>query len=230
MAVAYSTHASVATGGTTQNPTRTITVAGTNPVLFVCVGISSTTTTVSSISWSLGGGTPVNLIGVRNSDSYLYVGVIPAPTAGAGTVTVNKSAAGDVHQIDVLLFTGADQTTPSAIGDVVSVADSSDGQTLTASNLVAGDASLGAASSTQTGNPTGVTPNAVYTNNSTADNFQTGYATGTASITFTYDSTSFIAQGVVRIAQAAGAPSGSLLTRGVKDLSGGMSDMSGGMG
>jgi hypothetical protein len=181
MAVAFVIDASGL--GSAQSPTFNITVSGTNPVLLVDVGLDSTTATVSSVSWSLGSGTPAEVKNVRSGTAFATVFAIPAPVAGAGTVTVNKSTTSINHQIDVACFSGADQTNPCPAGDAV--ADALDGGTLTPAHLAAGDATNGCAVNTIAGNPVGVSPNSRYVNTTTSVNIEAGDATGTTGLTYT---------------------------------------------
>lgn len=186
MQAAYSTHvnrtpnASAGTGGAIN-----ITVAGTDPVLMVGVALKSATETVSALSWSLGGGTPVLVKAARTGTAYSAIWKIPAPAAGAGTLTVTLSGS-VVWQADVALFVGADQTDPSPAADgVSSTVNTQTTVTLTPTNLRSNDASFGIGGSDQF-DPTGVTPNQIYLNATTAINLQTGYATGTTGVGFTY--------------------------------------------
>lgn len=185
--------------GSAQSPTFNITVSGTNPVLLIDVGMDSTTATVSSVSWSLGSGTPVEVKNSRSGTAFASVWAIPAPGAGAGTVTVNKSAAAINHQIDVSCFSGADQTTPCPTADAV--ADTLDGGSLTPAHLAAGDATNGCAVNTIAGNPAGVSPNSRYVNTTTSINIEAGDATGATGLTYTTNGGgASIAKVAVRIA------------------------------
>lgn len=184
MAVAFLTNTSAL--GSAQNPTFNITVSGTNPVLIIDVGLDSTTETVSSVSWSLGSGTALEIKNVRNSTAFSSVWAIPAPGAGAGTVTVNKSAASINHQIDVQVWTGADQTTPCPTGDAVTSIVHQAATTLTPTNLTANDGTAGNGINTVGDTPTSVTPNQRYLNSTTSVNQETGDATGTTGVTLNY--------------------------------------------
>lgn len=208
-AVAYSTHASVTPGTGTTATTGSFTVSGTNPVLVIHVGLDSLTATVSSVSWSLGSGTAVDVKSVRNVSAFADSWCIPAPAGGSGTATVNISAS-VAYQVDVSLFTGADQTTPCPTGDAVTATVTGTGSNgpITPTNLTANDANSTGDAHTVASDCGGITPNAVYTNSSTSVNLQTGYALGNTSTTATYVSesgTPLKAMVGVRVASAAAA-------------------------
>lgn len=188
--------------GSAQNPTFNITVSGTAPALIVEVGLDSTTATVSSMSWSLGSGTAVEVKNVRSGTAFNSIWAIPAPGAGAGTVTVNKSAASINHQVDIACFQNTDQTAPCPPGDAVTTTSNS-GVTLTPLNLTAADATTGAGVNTVAGNPTGVTPNSRYVNTTTSVNIEAGDNIGTSGITLTNLGSGSVAGVAVRIVQGA---------------------------
>lgn len=214
-AVAFVTH-TAGTPTTSSTAAHAITISGSNPVLVVGTGIATATATVLSAVWDLGGGTSVEIKNLEViSTQYNSVWCVPAPTAGAGTLTITYSTS-IPHQSDVMLYSGADQTTPCPTGDVVSSISNATSVTLTPTNLTASDASVGVGVNV-TDNPTGVTPNSSYLNTTTSVNLQTGYNTGTTGATFHYDvsgdSHDMIA---IRIVAAGGAiPRHHLSTMGV---------------
>jgi len=207
LAVAYG-GTNISATGNAQNPTLNITVSGTNPVLVQCVGLDSTTATVTGLSWSLGSGTTVDVRSVRSGTAFCDVWAIPAPSAGAGTVTINKSAASINHQLDVILYTGADQTTPCPSGDAVTSTTTASTQTLTPTNLGASDGSAGNGINTVSNNPNGVTPNQRYLNATTSINMQTGDATGTTGVTLKYNSPDIGAGSVGKVVVRIQVPTG----------------------
>lgn len=174
----FSTDTNWANGTAVSATSASITVSGANPLLVVQIAFNSATATVSSVSWSLGSGTTVNVKSVRNSNTYVNTWCVPAPAAGAGTITANFSAS-IPFQINVELWTGADQTTPCPTGDAATVT-ATGGTTLTPNvlNLGARDADVCLGGLTVSGNGTGVTPNAIHNNASTTINAEDGYATG----------------------------------------------------
>lgn len=164
--------------GTAASAAPTITVSGANPLLVVQVAFSSGTATVSSVSWSLGSGTAVNVQSVRNSNTFVNTWCVPAPTAGAGTLTATFSAS-VAFQINVELWTSTNQTTPCPTGDAAT-ATATGGTALTPNvlNIGANDADVCIGGLTVSGNPLGVTPTAIHLNASTVINAEDGYATG----------------------------------------------------
>jgi hypothetical protein len=191
MAVAFDIAASVV-----HNTGASFTISHTigsvaNPVLVVHVAIASATVTVSSVSWDLGSGTTVGVLRAALSGSgagAIEIWTIPAPVTGAGTITVNLSASAAFHGVSHS-FSGADQTTPASAADNASSqpTGSQTSVTETPANLTANDASSGGGINIVAGNPSSVTPNQTYLNNSGAVNMETGYAIGTGGITFNWD-------------------------------------------
>lgn len=204
MAVAFVTHAAV-TPATGSSFTRTITVSGTNPVLGISIGISSTggTAVVSSVTWSLGGSlSEIKNLRAVTTTTFGSIWALAAPAAGAGTLTITLSASVP-YQADAWVFSGADQTTPCPTGDAVT--SGTDDAVLTPTNLTANDATTGLGTNTVLGNAVSVAPNQRYLDLTTAVNLMTGDATGTTSLTFSNeDAPTFFAFVAVRIA-AAGA-------------------------
>jgi hypothetical protein len=162
-----------------------ITVPTTNPVLLAGIALSSSTATVSTVTWSLGSGTPLEVKNARFNDCFTSVWAMPAPVAGAGTVAVTLSAP---YQAAAETATNAHQTTPCPTADAVGVTqDAGSSMTLTPLNLVAGDLSFGAAANTLAGNPLGISQNDRFKNATTAVNIQAGDSAGTAALTASWD-------------------------------------------
>lgn len=204
MAVAFDAVANVspATGSSFN---ISITAPSTNPVIVVGIGLEGTTVTVSSVSWSLGSGTAVEVLTARKSDAFASVWAIPAPTAGAGTVAVTLSAS-VAYQGGAETFTGAHQTTPCPAADAVASTPTGApaNVTITPANLTANDASFGTGVNTVSNNPTGITANDRFKNSTTNVNIQVGDSSGTGALTATYTDTSDNRAAVgVRIAEAA---------------------------
>jgi hypothetical protein len=199
--------------GSAQNPTFSITVSGTNPAIMVGSGLDSASATISSVSWSLGSGTAVEVKNQRTGPSFATVFAVPAPAAGAGTLTVNKSVGAINHQVAVSVLSDTHQTTPAPTGDAVTdtyaASNVSTALPLTPANLTANDASFMAGVNTTNNNPTGVSPNSVYFDATTSVNLQTGYRLGTGAITANYTDTGATGGNIslvaVRVAQFAAA-------------------------
>lgn len=192
------------TGGTSASWT----LSGANLGIFLSIATfdGTNTQTVSVVSWSLGSGTPIQVGETsRGGGSHIFLWVIPAPTAGAGTYTVTLSQS-QQYQITATYFTGCHQTTPAPVGDIVTVNVDGSPATLTPTNLTANDASYGGGGS-DSNDPSGVTPNETYSNNTTAINLQAGYATGVTGVTFAWTAVGAgQAIAVTRIAEAATSP------------------------
>jgi hypothetical protein len=195
MAVAYSAHTTVTPLTNSTVTSGSWAIAGTNLVIVIVVTLESATVTVTGVSWSLGSGTAYQvatalstLFGAAGARTSVWA--IPAPTAGTGTYTVNVSGSVPL-QLDALLFTGADQTTPCPIGDAATTTGSIvvGPTTVTPTNLGATDATAGGAANTYAGSPNGITPNSTYLDSSSNVNIQAGYATGTTGLSAGYDST-----------------------------------------
>lgn len=193
MAVAYSgTRVNIQVGSaTTSTANAGLTVSGTNPAILVPVVILDATGTVSSITWSLGSGTPYLVVSARGgsgNSTYSAIWVVPAPTGGAGTITINMSGS-IVWAGAADLWTGCDQTTPcpTAAGDTASDITSTQVVTLTPTNLTASDGCFlcGANSSA---NITSVTPNQTLVNNAGSIDIGSGYNTGGSGTTITMSS------------------------------------------
>jgi len=180
VAVAYSSSQS-ARGTSAAQATPSITVSGTNPVLVIglTIDVSGGNPTINSVTFG-GTGTPVSVIDIGTTAVRTAIWVVPAPS-GSGVVTLNLSASKPV-QISVSLFTGANQTTPCPAADAVSSMADVTSITLSPANLTANDGSYGAFGHTIIDDCTGVTPNAILTDSTTAVNFQTGYRIGTGSL------------------------------------------------
>jgi hypothetical protein len=187
-AVAYggTTVSGKATGSSFTSPN--IKVSGSNPLLVVDIGISSTTATVSSVSFSAG-GTGVQAISARSTDALSAIWCIPAPTTGTGTVTVNLSTS-VAYQYAISLYNGADQTTPCPAGNAVSSTASQMLTSVTPTNLTANDGSSASCTLTVSGNPTGVGQYQRSLDATSAVNLETGDNFGTGGVNCAYDSTS----------------------------------------
>lgn len=229
MAVSFSTHAS-ASPVTTTNIAISLTVGGTNPALVQIIGIADDTATVTSLSWTLGSGTTVQITSVAGST--IAVGspfartaawAIPAPGAGAGTARAGFSASVPI-QSDLLLFIGADQTTPCPATDVnASWTGAADYATtsLTAPNLTANDAICGGCVNSVASDPTSITPTQTYLNNGTACNLMAGYGIGNTTMVFTWvDNNGNKSAVAVRVAAAAASGGVSQPIMAYGDLSG----------
>lgn len=216
MSVAWVVSANVAPGGTTTPFTFGITVSGTNPVLMVGIGLASDTATITAVTWSLGSGTPFEVKNIRAGTAYASVWAIPAPTAGAGTISVSVSEAAIYHQAAASVFSGADQTSSvSSTGDADAESFTPLGTggvtrylTVTPLNLTANDCSFGVSVNTLAGDELGFATNDRYKNSTTAVNLAIGDSSGTTDlIASLLDATVFnwVAIGV-RVVVAGGAP------------------------
>lgn len=159
------------------------TISGPNPAMVVEIVFNSTTITVSSVTWSLGAGTPVQIAIVRGGSGFATTSAIwavPAPTTGTGTLQVTLSSGVDfVFNADN--FTGADQTTPCPSGDAQTDTTTAASLTLTPTNLTANDATAGCGASTA--NVTSASPHQTMLTNAPAVGEVAGYATGTTGLT-----------------------------------------------
>jgi len=212
MAVAFSTNVTQVenfNGSVAKN----ITVSGANPVLIVDIAINDATATVTSVTWSLGSGTTVEVKTARGTEAFASVWAVPAPAPGAGTLTYNLSATKN-NTGNISLYTGADQTTPCPLADAVSSVAQLTSETLTPANLTASDAAAGHCVATVSGDVTGVTPNQDFLDIGADMDMGAGHANGTTGVTFAYaDTSSHSAKVAVRIAAAGGgggAASGSI--------------------
>lgn len=224
MSVALGTGTATVSGRGT-NSTFTsgnLTITGSNLAIVVSVAIKSGTVTVSSVSWSLGSGTAIKVKSVlanNNGGDDQEIWVIPAPTAGTGTIGITLSASG-AAQYSGTYFTGAHQTTPCPTGDAVSSTTTVHSETLTPTNLTANDASYGAGSD-NFADVSSVTPNQTLLDDTTVINMMAGYATGTTGVTLVYvqnPPADDVAKVAVRIQSAAAAivaHGGSLLMLGL---------------
>ena len=195
--------------GTGGSFTISITVPAGNPVLMVGIGLSSTTETVSSVSWSLGGGTPVEIKTVRLNASFASVWAIPNPGIGAGIITVTLSSSVP-FQGAAETFTAADQTTPCPISDAISASGTDVTQLIvTPTNLSANDASFAVGVNTVADDPSGVSQNDRFKNATTAVNLQVGDSVGTAALSANWTLSGSLGKQVaigVRIVPPSAAP------------------------
>lgn len=178
-------------------------VNGINPLIIVCIGMASTTATVSSVAVSAGltASTPVEVKTVRDSDAYTSIWAIPAPS-GTGTITVTLSASVP-WQSHAILLANADQRIPCPTEDAVTATDPGgifSSLSLTPTNLTNEDASVGFASLTVAGEPSGFLPNQTFLNTTTSVNSTGGYRLGFGSVTSNYISVNgFKAMVAVRV-------------------------------
>lgn len=194
------------------------TISGSDPLILVSIGMASNTAEVTSVTWSLGSGTPVEVakwartVGIA-SDIYQSVWAIPAPVTGGGTYTVTLTE-NVSFQISASYFTGAHQTTPCPItdDDYESSNTVPDGAafTLTPTNVGANDAMFVGYSHRSSGDTNGwTTGTLLYESNSTATNMLTGYQLGVGSMTsaaMSSGSGTHAAAAAVRIQVSGGAP------------------------
>jgi hypothetical protein len=186
MAVAEVTSAN-ATSATQSSFTISITVSGTNPVLIVKTVLNSATATVSSVTWSLGSGTTTEVKALRGSNGVLSsIWVVPAPSAGAGTITVNLSASVPSGGT-ATVFSGTDQVSPCPTADAVTSTSIGASTVLTPGNLSANDASDCLGANITSGNWSSATPNQRVINNTNDPGYIGGDATGTTGVTLNND-------------------------------------------
>lgn len=194
--------------------TINITVSGSNPVLMVGVNLHSVTATVSTVSWSLGSGTTVEIKNVRGATGVLTsIWAVPAPVAGAGTLTVTPSTT-VLCGGNATNYSGADQSTPSATGDAVTSVSTATATTLTPANLVLGDGSYAMGSNIVLGNWVSATPNQRAIDNTDDPGYLAGDATGTTGVTLNSDgglAAGDVAMVGVRIKQVSAAAAQSLM-------------------
>lgn len=185
MAVAYGGSVPAITPATSTGTTSASwTISGSDLAIVVYIGAYLSGVTVSSVTWSLGSGTPYQ-VGtlIENTTDHVFIWAIPAPTAGSGTLTVTLSGSCP-WQISASYFTGADQTTPGVIASVATSNSTAASVALTATGLTANDADVGAATNSLVGDITGITPNQTFLNQSTTINLGCGYALGNTAVTF----------------------------------------------
>ena len=220
--VAFSTNVT-ASGNGTSTGAMNLTVSGSNPVIVIHTGSHTAGYSVTSVSWSQGGGTPYQVVTstevTTSNNANMDDWCIPAPAGGAGTVTVNFSAS-LFYQVDAELFTGADQANPCPIGDATS-SQQMNPITLTPTNLTSYDvSSMGAVdySGDISGN---VSNNSIYHSISTMD-MGTGYSTSTAATSQSFTSVNGGLANAIRIKASADSNSTSyqILNDGAGDLSG----------
>lgn len=187
MAVAFGSTRSITPATGTGNTSSSWSVTGTDLLIVVYIGMADVSATVSSVSWSLGSGTAVQVGSSRlgGDNAFGAVWAIPAPSSGSGTYTVSLSASVP-YQISADYFTGCDQTTPCPSGDIDT--DTGDGAgsaiTWTPANVGASDASAVCYAHTTTGDTTGLSAGTLtYESNSTAVNMLSGYRLASNTIT-----------------------------------------------
>lgn len=221
-AVAYISHTGTKASAQPDLVLTSFAVSGTNPVIVLNIAWSSTTVTVSSIVLSAGltGGTPVEIKTLRSTagtgkTTNISVWAIPAPS-GTGTITVNLSGAVDCF-LDALLLQGADQTTPCPIADAVSTQGITNPLTVTAANLTANDATVGAGGNSTGGDApvwTGTGQVETFNSNTSNVNAGSGYKIGTGSVSVTWGTPSDDDEIVaVRVAAVGGGGGGTTPSR-----------------
>lgn len=207
MAVAYTSDFDFTPATGTSIQKTSYAISGTNPVVIFAIALKSTSATVSSVAVSAGltSGTPVEVKTLRDGDnildSYVSLWAIPAPS-GTGTITATLSASVP-WQANLILFSGAHQTTPCPTGDAVSVDTNTTTMTLTPTNLTANDAAVGIGANTDGDNPTW-NQTQTFQNNTTAVNAAAGYHLGTGSVSITWGSTGSQVMVAARIQEASG--------------------------
>ena len=184
----------VAFGGTTNTTAGTAAsvtsaswaIFGTNLAIIVYIGINSLTVTISSVTWSLGSGTPVSVKELLNGANRTAIWAIPAPTSGTGTYTVTFSASVDFN-VAANYFTGADQTTPCPAGDAVSTSGITPNPlTVSPTNLTANDARVGVGTNNAPGDDPRISLTESYYQDSGNVNMSAGYALGTGTVSCTW--------------------------------------------
>src|SRR5678816_1077493 len=212
MAAAVVTVAGTRFAGGGGSLTQNITVSGTNPVLIVHVtaqSIFDDSQFGTAVSWSLGGSL-TKVAQKRNTvdgvDALVQTWVLAAPSAGAGTVTVTFNVAGSARDCHIIaeVWSGADQSNPCPVGDVIQKDTNESPSTATPTNLVTGDATSSVACATG-GGISGSTPETWYANGSNpSTNAGVGYDTTGVTYTFTGLGASNHAITAVRIVGVAG--------------------------
>lgn len=174
----------LATPGTGTSLTVNITVSGTNPVLVVLTTLKyNINEDFTTVTWSQGSESLTQIGEVTaGGGARTSIWCRAAPTAGAGTVTVNADASVPL-QVNAAVFSGAHQTTPCPVGDIQTSTTAVTSVTLTPTNLGTGDASVGLCGSTS-GDPTSASPTQLQLNATTPINIISGRATDTTGVTF----------------------------------------------
>ena len=181
-AVAFSSVADVSPA-TGTSFTITITTPATNPVILVGVALDSATATVSSITSNKTSTSISEVKNVRNGTSFACIWVVVAPQVSVSTILTINLSASVAYQGAAETFSGADQTTPSPVGDSTSATGTAiTTLTVTPSNLTSNDASFGCGVNTVDGNPNGFSTNDRYKNSTTSVNIETGDSSGTTAL------------------------------------------------
>lgn len=155
-------------------------IAGTDLAIVLYIAVNATAAaTVTSVSWSLGSGTPYEVGVIKQGNCNVYIWAIPAPTAGTGTYTVNFSESAP-FQVAADVFSGTDQTTPCPIADEDEFSvvndDGATQYTITPTNVGANDAMAACIGHIIIGDTNlWATGTDTYQSNSTAINLLTGY-------------------------------------------------------
>lgn len=206
-AVAYGSSAQSVKGTGSSQTSGNLTISGSNLVIIAQATYSSTSITVSSVTWSLGGtGVEAKLIrGGLSGGVTTVIWCIPAPTGGTGTVEFDLSGSASTWRFSADYFTGADQTTPCPTGDAVTDITATNTYSLTPSNLTANDGtSIAGGDSSSSINSVSV--NQILIDNTTSVDIGTGYTLGTGASGMTMsDSNDAHSVVAIRIAAASSA-------------------------
>ena len=187
-AVAFGSSSNIAGATGSSATSASWAISGSNLVIVVYVSINSLTATISSVTWSLGSGTPVSIKEVIADTSRTAIWAIPAPTSGTGTYTVTLSASVP-HQIGANYFTGADQTTPCPAGDAASAGGITPNPlTVSPTNLTANDARVGVGALSTLGDDPRISLTETKYENTTSVNMSAGYSLGTGTVSCTFGS------------------------------------------
>lgn len=189
MAVAFGSAVSVTPStGTQTAASPSITTPASRPIVIVCIGLASPTVTVSSLTITGFGGTPSEVISARHAEwvpggqALGSVWMIDAPTANTAGTVRGVFSASVAYQMAVMTFSGVAASDPVPIGDAQTSIAAAD-LTLTPTNMVAGDFCAGLSANANSQDMTALTPNATFTDNTTAVNIAAGYGT-TGGLTF----------------------------------------------
>lgn len=164
-----------------------------NPVVVVLVAIQdvSASDTMSSLATSAGlSGTGSVVVSARGGDSYVTLGVIPAPS-GNGTVTATITTSRP-YQAQLLCFSGADQTTPCPTGaGNTNTATGAGNFSISAANVGADDAMFGCGCNATDGDdPSWDSGTESYYDNFTSVNMAGGYRLGNGAATMNWGAAS----------------------------------------
>lgn len=160
------------------------TISGSNLAMLIAIGVDNTAT-VSAVTWSLGGGTPVQVASISSDvpATHIEIWAIPAPTAGTGTYTVTLSVATD-YKITASYFINTDQTTPCPLADIWTDTSTSASLASSVANLASNDACYGCLAAPESDNDAETaSPTQTYQDSSLSLGFVVGYGLGITQIT-----------------------------------------------